>query len=263
MTRLTARELERALKAEGVTVVKVAMQGRAWPNNVTNGGFNPHGIMNHHDASHKRTRIWDAVRVIWVGRSDLDGPLAHISLGRDAKAYLVGWDNCNHAGNGDNDVLRAVLRDVPAPKPTRDEVDGNPNFWAIEVQNDGVGEPYSLEQLNTLIKINAAICRASGWKATSCIHHKEWTRRKVDMSWNGDLRKHVADCLAQPAGQWHYPGLAVKSNGKPVPRPDFTGGPNVIGALKYVGRGLNYATSAKKPYQKARWEKIRKLLLEF
>jgi hypothetical protein len=264
MTRLTADEFVRGLKAEGVKVVKESRGGKGWPNNTTAGSFNGHGVLNHHDARNKKTTIRRAVDTVWYGRSDLDGPLAHISLDPKGVAHLVGWDNCNHAGKGDKDVLSAVLRDVPAPKPDFDSVDGNPHFWAIEVQNNGLGEPYPLVQLEALIKINTAICRMSNWKATSCIHHREWTRRKIDMSWHGDLRGHITSALSMKAGAWHFPGIHLDRPVKAKPSvAKHVRGPNAVKALVYVARGLKYATSAKKPGQAARWKKIQALLEEF
>lgn len=253
MSRLTAKQLTDALRAEGVKFVKESREGRGWPNNTTAGSFNPHGVMNHHTANPSSVKVWDEVTILWKGRPDLDGPLCHIGLDRNGIAHLVGWDNCNHAGEGDRDVLSAVLADHIIPPTNQDNVDGNPHFWGIEVMNNGLGEKYPLVQIEALVKINAAICRASGWKETSCIHHREWTRRKIDMSYRGPLRKYIKQALAMKPGVWHLPGIE-----KPKKI-----GPNVKAALAATRAGLKYATSAKKPGQAARWTAIQGLLKKF
>lgn len=242
--RLTSNELVRALKAEGVRVQRVALDGRAWPNNTSAGSFNPHGILNHHTGAGSDAVL---VKLLWRGRPGLDGPLCHIGLGRDGTAYLVGWDNANHAGQGDPDVLKAVLAERSLPVANQSTTDGNPHFWGIEVMNNGTGEPYPLVQLNALIKINAAICRLSGWSEKSCIHHREWTPRKIDMSWQGPLRPMIAECLSKPPGVWQISGLA------PV-KPAV--GPNTLAAIKAARAGLKWAISAKKPGEVAKWKKV-------
>lgn len=241
MTRLNANDLVKALRAEGVKVVRVSMDGRAWPNNTTAGTFNPHGILNHHTGAGSDKAL---LKILWEGRPGLNGPLCHMGLGRDGTCYLVGWDNVNHAGNGDGRVAAAVLAERDLPVAKVDDTDGNPLFWAIEVMNDGVGEPYPLVQLNALVKINAAICRLSKWSEKSCIHHREWTPRKIDMSYKGPLRQHIKDCLNLPPGQWTFPGYK-----KPV-------GPNVSAALKSAQAGLKWAISAKQPGKVAMWKKV-------
>lgn len=256
MTRLTPDQLVNALRDEGVKVVKVAREGRAWPNNTTAGTFNPHGNMNHHTGSGAKDE--DQITLLWKGRADLDGPLCHIGLGRDGTAYLVGWDNCNHAGSGDLDVLNAVLAERPAPVANQDNHDGNPDFWGIEVMNNGIGEPYPLVQLQALVKINTAICRVSGWTANSCIHHREWTNRKIDMSWKGPLRMYVTQALAMSPGAWKIPGLAPKPVVQKVTPKVW--GPNVVAGLKAANRGLKYAMAAKKPGQVAKWQRVIKAL---
>ena len=253
MTRLTVNQFVAALEAEGVEVVKVARNGRGWPNNITAGSFNPHGVMNHHTAMGKSVSEDRQVEILWDGRPGLWGALAHIGLGFSGKAYLVGWDNVNHAGVGDEDVLRAVLFERSLPAPNENNVDGNPNFWGIEVMNNGLGEEYPLVQLQALVKIDTAICRVSGWTERSCIHHREWTNRKIDMSWEGPLRVYISQALALPPGEWKIPGLVV---GPPKPRIL----PNARQALVSVNRGFKYAMAQKQVGRAARWRRIRRLL---
>lgn len=220
MTRIMHHELLHALRAEGLKVVVVRLDGRKWPDNTSAGAFNPRGIMNHHTAMNsRRIRAATQVALLWRGRTGLPGPLAHIGLGRRGTVYLVGWNNANHAGEGDGKVLRAITYERDLPEPLNNDIDGNPYFWGIEVMNDGVGEHYPAEQIEALVKCNAAIIRATNaaggnWTEKSSLHHKEWTNRKIDMSYTHALRPMIHACLAKKPGQWR-----INSKAKPVAVP--------------------------------------------
>jgi hypothetical protein len=158
-------------------------------------GFHPIGIMLHHTAT---TEPGDApsLPVVINGRSDLKGPLAQLLLGRSGKAYLVAANLANHAGQGSKEVLDLVrsgqeIRQDAKEAGRKDSVVGNEFFYGIEVENSGLGEPYPEEQIRALVQICAAILRAHGWGAERVIHHRQWTQRKTDMSYRGDLREMI------------------------------------------------------------------------
>jgi hypothetical protein len=155
--------------------------------------FNPIGVMNHHTADSSPTS--SALNLILQGRSDLPGPLAQIYLDWDGVAYIVASGEANHAGMGVNVVRQRALANL-APKGDAaaiygggsDDYGGNDYWIGIEVQHPGDSSPYPEAVIDTLIKVNAAICAHQGWSHNRCIHHREHTSRKVDMSWRGDLR---------------------------------------------------------------------------
>lgn len=165
-------------------------------------GFTPQGIMVHHTAG---PRVGDApcLSTCVQGRPDLAGPLCHILLARSGKVHLIAANIANHAGLGARQVLDAVQRDQPIFKNAKnngyvDAISGNPFFYGIEVENAGVAsDPYPPAQLEALACICAILCSAHGWSANRVIHHRQWTSRKIDMSWRGDLPGTVAQCMDQ------------------------------------------------------------------
>jgi hypothetical protein len=164
--------------------------------------FDPAGVMNHHTADTDPTT--SALSVIINGRADLPGPLANFYLEWDGTIYLVAAGEANHAGNGRFEVLDRVTRDL-APLgdasavygPGSDDYVGNDHYVGIEVQHPGDSTPYPDVVIDSLIGLNAALCVDRGWTANRCIHHREHTYRKVDMSWKGDLRGMVTERMEQ------------------------------------------------------------------
>lgn len=161
-------------------------------------GFSPVGVMNHHDALNNAVTTDRGLAIIEGGRPDLPGPLANFWAEDDGTIYVVAGGNCNHAGMGSAVVLDRVKRDVPpggdaAALGLSSTIVGNPWFFGIEVHNAGDGrDPYEGPQLDALLKLNASLCIAGGWSQNRCVHHREWTARKPDMSWRGPLRDNVA-----------------------------------------------------------------------
>ncbi|MBK9264047.1 MAG: N-acetylmuramoyl-L-alanine amidase [Polyangiaceae bacterium] len=163
-------------------------------------GFTPEGIMVHHTAGPK-TGDAPCLSICVNGRPDLSGPLCHILLSRSGKVHLIAANIANHAGKGARQVLDLVRKDEPVTKNARDNryvdsIGGNQFFYGIEVENAGVaGDPYPPAQLEALARICAIICNAHSWSANRVIHHRQWTSRKIDMSWRGDLPGMVAQYM--------------------------------------------------------------------
>ncbi|NYV73160.1 N-acetylmuramoyl-L-alanine amidase [Streptomyces sp. UH6] len=175
---LTADALVRALRNEGVKVVEHS----GWRTNNRNskGAWGPvNGVMIHHTV----TSGTDAtVRLCFDGRSDLPGPLCHGVIAKDGTVHLVGNGRANHAGLGDDDVLRAVIAESAGlPAPNENNTDGNARFYGFECVNLGDGkDPWPAAQLEAIEAASAALCRAHRWSARSVIAHKEWTNTKID-----------------------------------------------------------------------------------
>jgi hypothetical protein len=163
-------------------------------------GFQPKGIMLHHTAG---PRGGDAptLALCISGRPDLSGPLCHIVLGRSGTAHLIAANVANHAGPGAAEVLDRVVRDEPVTGNAnvncyKDSQSGNAFFYGIEVENAGVqGDPYPQAQIDALVDICAALCSAHGWTSNRIVHHRQWTARKIDMSYRGDIPGLVAQKL--------------------------------------------------------------------
>jgi hypothetical protein len=179
-TPLSADKMLAALKKEGVKVVE--RSGWRTHNRNHKGAWGPvNGIIIHHTAGADSSA---GLSLVYNGRSDLPGPLAHAYLSKAGTVTLTGNGRSNHAGLGDDDVLKAVVAenygDAP-PRPNENNTDGNAHFYGIEIANLGNGkDPYPKAQYDAAVKWAAAICRAHGWSAKSVIGHKEWTNQKID-----------------------------------------------------------------------------------
>ncbi|GAA3008624.1 N-acetylmuramoyl-L-alanine amidase [Streptomyces drozdowiczii] len=184
-----------ALKKEGLTVVEVG----DWRSRNRNhkGPWGPvNGVMIHHSV----TRGTDAtVELCRDGHPDLPGPLCHGVIAKDGRVHLVGYGRTNHAGMGDDDVLRAVVAEKKhLPHDNEANTDGNRHFYGFECENLGDGkDPWPDAQLEAIEKVSAAICRHHGWTARSVIGHREWQPGKVDPKGfsMGDMRDRVHDRL--------------------------------------------------------------------
>ncbi|WP_327238536.1 N-acetylmuramoyl-L-alanine amidase [Streptomyces sp. NBC_01317] len=174
---MSASKFLDVLKSEGLTVVQVG----DWRTHNRNhkGPWGPvHGVMIHHTV----TRGTEAtVRICRDGYAALPGPLCHGVIAKDGRVHLVGYGRANHAGSGDDDVLRAVIAEKALPADNETNTDGNRYFYGFECENLGDGkDPWPAVQLEAVEKAAAAICRYHGWGAPSVIGHLEWQPGKVD-----------------------------------------------------------------------------------
>ena len=175
---LTASKLVEVLRAEGVTVHEV----RSWRAHNRNhkGPWGPvNGVMIHHTVT-KGTKA--TVDICRKGYSGLPGPLCHGVITKDGRVHLVGYGRANHAGLGDDDVLRAVIAERKTFPPDNEaNTDGNRHFYGFECENLGDGkDPWPEAQLDAIARVSAAVCRHHGWNERSVIGHLEWQPGKVD-----------------------------------------------------------------------------------
>ena len=104
------------------------------------------------------------VRLCRDGHPDLPGPLCHGVITKDGTVHLVGYGRANHAGLGDDDVLRAVIAEKPLPPDNEANTDGNRHFYGFECENLGDGkDPWPAAQLEAIERAAAAVCRHHGW----------------------------------------------------------------------------------------------------
>ncbi|MEU3191015.1 peptidoglycan recognition family protein [Streptomyces sp. NPDC006992] len=193
-TPLTATAFVRALEKEGARIEEV----RDWRNHNRNqqGPWGPvHGVVIHHTVTSGSAATVD---LIYDGRQDLPGPLAHGCVTKDGTVHLTGHGRANHAGSGDDDVLRAVVAERATPPPNQQNTDGNRYFYGFECENLGDGrDPWPDAQLEALVRAATALCRHHGWGARSVIGHLEWTDQKSDpRGFTMDaLRERIAERL--------------------------------------------------------------------
>ncbi|MGW1295167.1 N-acetylmuramoyl-L-alanine amidase [Streptomyces sp. NPDC002533] len=176
-TPLSADRLLKALRDEGLTVV----EHRSWRTNNRNhkGPWGPtHGVMIHHTVT---SATMDSVELCYNGHSALPGPLCHGVIAKDGTIHLVGNGRTNHAGLGDDDVLRAVIAEQKLPPDDEANTDGNRHFYGFECVNLGDGkDPWPEVQLLAIERAAAAVCRAHGWNERSVLGHLEWQPGKID-----------------------------------------------------------------------------------
>ncbi|MEE1763707.1 LysM peptidoglycan-binding domain-containing protein [Streptomyces sp. SP18BB07] len=174
---MTPAKFAAVLRAEGVTVVEVG----DWEDHNRNhvGPWGPvHGVMIHHTVTSGSART---VEICRKGYTGLPGPLCHGVITKDGRVHLVGYGRANHAGLGDDDVLRAVTDETVLPADNEANTDGNRHFYGFECENLGDGkDPWPEAQLQAIERVSAAICRHHGWNQRSVIGHLEWQPGKVD-----------------------------------------------------------------------------------
>ncbi|MCC9709580.1 N-acetylmuramoyl-L-alanine amidase [Streptomyces sp. MNU76] len=191
---MSASRFLTVLKNEGVRVVEVGDWEHHNRNHV--GRWGPvHGVMIHHTVTSGSERT---VRICRNGYEGLPGPLCHGVITKDGRVHLVGYGRANHAGLGDDDVLRAVIAERPLPADNEANTDGNRHFYGFECENLGDGEdPWPAAQLEAIERVSAAVCRHHGWNQRSVIGHLEWQPGKVDPRGftMAGMRKRVRDRL--------------------------------------------------------------------
>lgn len=206
---MTAAELLRALKGEGLTIkAPHADWGSHERDRATGKTFGPvHGVMIHHTAAH------NIYNYIWSGSASLPGPLAHAYIDKAGVVWMASAGRANHAGGGDPDVLNSVITESymtrpPIPKygeGDRGAVDGNDCFYGFECENLGDGkDPWPHVQYVAMVRAAAAICRHYGWTAKSAIGHLEWSHYKIDPKGFGmvTFRADLTACLRAKPGTW-------------------------------------------------------------
>lgn len=166
--------LAQDLRAAGVAVVEIdgwATRGE--------GDIDSQVAVVHHTASARSGPI-PSLRTVVDGRPDVDGPLCNVLLGRDAVAYVIASGTSNNAGEG-----------------SWHGVTGNRRTFGLEIENDGIGEPYPAAQMEAAVRIVAAWVKRCGRAVSDVCAHKEWApTRKIDPSFAMDpFRARVRDRL--------------------------------------------------------------------
>ncbi|UPT41763.1 MULTISPECIES: N-acetylmuramoyl-L-alanine amidase [Streptomyces] len=222
---LSPDRLLSALRAEGLTVVEYK-SWRVHRRPASTGAFGPiNGVMIHHTVT---TGTASSVELCYNGHSALPGPLCHGVIDKAGTVHLVSAGRANHAGRGDDDVLRQVQAESydrgKTITPNEANTDGNARFYGFECVNLGDGrDPWPAAQRDGIVRASAAICRAYGWGARSVIGHREWQPGKIDpRTGQGGvdvappvLRRLIDERLAHPAS-WS-PGSVPTTPSKPTP----------------------------------------------
>ncbi len=167
----TPAQLVDALTQAGVSLIEEP----GWQTRNT-GPWTPVGTVWHHTASNRNGGPHPELRHC------IDDILCNALVGRDGTWHLIAFGKTSHAGWGSADALaRARAGRPPAgDHPEGNTVSGNPWFFGIEAENDGIGEPWPRTQLVAIRNGIAALHALAGWPAATLIAHREWTNRKID-----------------------------------------------------------------------------------
>lgn len=263
MTRVAAATVVEAIKDWGVTF---RPYGSDWYTQTTAGGWDPEAIAHHHtggtgvlEHGHDGQigpRQESMLKLLRVGRPDLDGPLCHLApvfVGKGKRVvYGIGWGNTNHAGYIRTQVAAKLRRGTFTGEGGGAEtVDGNSILYGLEYLHPGDSTPWPDELLETGHRVAAAICDAHGWTRLnwpgSNAEHRELTTRKVDRSWSksGDgMRARIAELAAsntgEPAGWTRSPDIesAIRSLTLAADKKQVAGRPRQAAALRETIREL-------------------------
>lgn len=220
---LSATDALAALRAEGLKVVEYKTGWKTHNRGQRGDGWGPvQGVMLHHTVTPGETaaQVKDSVELCWDGYAGLPGPLCHGVITPDGTVYMVGWGRANHAGLGDDDVLRAVINETTVPIDNEATTDGNARFYGFEAINLGNGkDTWPPAQVEAMVRASAALLRKHGWNKNgegfiSVIGHKEWQPGKVDPLGPGfpgmdAVRVRVAERLKHPASWSPGPSQAT------------------------------------------------------
>jgi hypothetical protein len=141
------------------------------------------GVICHHTAGPRQGNM-PSMRILLEGRSNLEGPLCQLGLGRDGTYYVIAAGRANHAGKG---IWQGF-------------VNGNANFIGIEAENTGRGDdfPWPNIQMEAYQHGVAAILKHIGRGADFCAGHKEYALpkgRKPDCSFDMVTFRAVVDSI--------------------------------------------------------------------
>jgi len=207
---------------------------------------NMFGVGNHHTATPKTAKDAAVLRMLAIGRlatktkPALPGPLYNLAVDHAGIAHLIGWGRANHAGSVRPEVLAALLADKVPTRPsttTGETRDANAFLYGVAVINDGVGEPYTPDQVETLVRLNCALLSGHHWTAASAVQHAEITRRKTDMApimgrpAGPFLRAQISEALSLGPDRYRFPGSTW-----PIPLEDPMD-------RYYYGEGLDLAAA--------------------
>jgi hypothetical protein len=152
----------------------------------------PIGAVFHHTASSSDN---GAVNTITNGWSGHPGPVYNVLVLSTGAVHLIAGGPANHAGRGSGAVRDRIRAGGPPGATGPDTMNGNQSFFGVSARHVGTNPNYPQAQLDAIVAVGAAFCVARGLNPTTCFHHREWSLRKIDMSWRGDLRGLVTTAV--------------------------------------------------------------------
>src|SRR5262245_57267617 len=166
--RWIAAELREVIALLGETHSVKVVEVADWKNRgrpASTGEFDPDdGKTNHHTGTTtSSSSTHPTLATLIQGRSDLPGPLCHVSVGWDGTIYVVAAGRANHAGRTDK-----TFRNVPAGS------DGNAHFLGDEVDTNGTQKLPSAQRHSVAI-VNATFARHYKQGSETTHRHQDLT----------------------------------------------------------------------------------------
>lgn len=206
---MSADTFLRAAKGAGLKVVEYPKWKTT--SRAGHGAWGPvHGVMHHHTVTRGTE---SSVSICRKGYADLPGPLCLGVIPKDGSLHMIGWGRTNHAGRGDDDVLRAVIAERTLPPDNEANTDGNVHFYGFESVNLGNGrDPWPRAQLDTMAVVGWIICKYHRWTERSVIAHAEWQPGKIDPA----PHPGIINSVRRATGQLLRVGLPDKATPQPL-----------------------------------------------
>lgn len=194
MTTFSLTWLPRVLENAGLKVAEVP----GWRGRGRADMPRPLGVMCHHTANPQSGNM-PTLGLLINGRSDLQGPLSQLGLGRDGTFYVVAAGRANHAGLGRWEGITT----------------GNASFIGIEAEHSGQSEDeWPPVQKEAYARGVAAILRHIGATEKMCCGHKEYAMppgRKPDPTFDmEEFRRQVGLFLVGRSPSPPIPALDTK-----------------------------------------------------
>lgn len=169
-----------------------------------------HGPMNsvksiicHHTAGPDNGKNYPSYNTVRNGRPGLPGPLAQLGIGRDGTIYVFGAGVAYHAGK------------VTSTKYN------NWNALGIEAENNGVGEKWGDELMESYVLLVRALIDEFKLPLSAVLGHKEVCKprgRKIDPNFDmGEFREAVKRGYWKKGGSKPSPAPAKPVESKPAP----------------------------------------------
>lgn len=204
------------LRAAGCTVNESSTTN-GWQNRArSSGGFplTPLGIQWHHTASSTQP----ANDLNWQINGCDDAPVGNLLLDRDGIYWPVAAGAANTAGKGGPMALS---------RGTIPQDQGNTQSVAIEVANNGVGEPWPEVQVNAYFAGSNAINARLGNRPDDVFSHalgegNGWTDRKIDPATADAVQGLWKPRSVNSSGTWSLTDIrneCLNRAGQPLPTP--------------------------------------------
>ena len=208
------------IAADAGLVVRVTDTNAGWERRArSSGGFPaaPLGVMWHHAASSPSTS--DEACVNYQVRGNPDNPVGNMTLGRDGAVWPVAGGASNCSGKGGP---------MTFSRGTCAKDSGNTALVNIEVNNNGVGEPWSVQLVDAYIALSNALNAYLGNVWADITSHAlgagdGYTDRKIDPARGSSVQGPWQPREVNSSGTWSLADMRAectrRAGSTPAPRP--------------------------------------------